>query len=72
MIAQTVGRVGSIWLLAGSSNEDRGRPNARASHDDALNPQSGAMPAERVASERIRLARSPARALTLETCCRFD
>ena len=56
MIAQTIGRVGSSWMLAGLSHEPRHTRDARAWEGDAMNPQSGAMLAEHVTSERIKPA----------------
>jgi hypothetical protein len=46
-------------VLAGSSNENRARPHARACDADPLNPQGGATPADHVASECITLAHWP-------------
>ncbi len=42
MIAQTVGRDGSIWLLYGPANEPSPERSVRACAAVAMNPQSGA------------------------------
>ena len=39
MIAQTVGRDGSIWWLYGPSNEPEPNQQAREGHDDPSDPQ---------------------------------